>query len=40
MGKTKSKIKKKQRRIKEKDLQNQKKIEVLSEQYKKQIAKK
>ena len=35
MGKTKSKIKKKQRRIKEKDLQNQKKIEVLSEQYKK-----
>ncbi len=40
MGKTKSKIKKKQRRIKEKDLQNQKKIEVLSEQYKKQTAKK
>lgn len=36
MGKTKSKIKKKQRRLKEKDLQNQKKIEALSQQYNKQ----
>jgi hypothetical protein len=35
MGKTKSKVKKKQRRMKEKDLLNQKKIETLAQQNKK-----
>ena len=34
MGKTKSKVKKKQRRMKEKDLLNQKKIETLAQQKK------
>ena len=35
MGKTKSKVKKKQRRMKEKELRNQTKIEALSQQNKK-----